>query len=82
MLLTPFAYPKLFLNSSIATHDPRINFEGYSLLHEVHPVDTKGRSACIYYKEFIPLIKENGLTLQSECIGIETMFYLHLLIPS
>lgn len=27
-----------FLNSSIATHDPRINFERYSLLNQVHLV--------------------------------------------
>ena len=46
------------------------------------PGDTNRRSVCIYYKEFVPLIKKNGATNQSECVGTETMFYLHLLVPS
>ena len=47
-----------FLDSSIPNDDHRINIAGYSLLRADHPSNTKKGSVCIYYKDFLPVIKK------------------------
>ena len=50
-----------FLDSSISNDDNRINIAGYSLLRADHRSNTKKGGVCIYYKNFLPLIKTDDI---------------------
>ena len=60
-----------FLDSSIPNDDHRINIAGYSLLRADHPSNTKKGGFCIYYKDFLPLIKKDDITDLKECLVME-----------
>ena len=40
----------------------RINIAGYSLLRADHPSNMKKRGICIYYTDFLPLVKKDDIT--------------------
>ena len=50
-----------FLNSSIQSHDNRINIGGSNLIRSDHSSDSKKGGLCIYYKEYIPLVKGDDI---------------------
>ena len=55
-----------FLNSSIDSSNTRILIDGYNLIRSDHRSDFKRLGVCIYYKEHIPLIKQDEIRSQSE----------------
>ena len=60
-----------FLDSSIPNDDNRINIAGYSLLRADHPSNTKKGGVCVYYKDFLPLIRKYDITDLKECLVTE-----------
>ena len=62
-----------FLDSSIPNDDHRINIAGYSLLRADHPSSKKKGGVCIYYKDFLPLIKKDDITDSKERLVTETI---------
>ena len=50
-----------FLNSSIQTNEDRISIDGYNLIRADHRSNSKRAGVCIYYKEHIPLIKQDNI---------------------
>ena len=60
-----------FLNSSIPNDENRINIAGYSLLRADHPSNTKKGGVCVYYKDFLLLIRKYDITDLKECLVME-----------
>ena len=60
-----------FLDSSIDISDTRININGYSLLRADHPSNTKRGGVCMYYKNYLPVIRRTDLSDLQECIVAE-----------
>ena len=60
-----------FLDSSIPNDENRINIAGYSLLRADHPSNTKKGGVCVYYKDFLPLIRKYDITDLKECLVME-----------
>ena len=60
-----------FLNSSIPNDENRINIAGYSLLRADHPSNTKKGGVCVYYKDFLLLIRKYDVTDLKECLVME-----------
>ena len=52
---------EVFLNSFICGSDTRISTDGWNLIRSDHPSNSKRGSVCIYYKEYIPLIKREDI---------------------
>ena len=52
-----------FLNSSIDSSDTRILIDGYNLTISDNPSDSKTGHVCIYYKEHIPLTKQDNICI-------------------
>ena len=50
-----------FVDSTTPNGDENIQFNGYSLLRTDHPNSIKCVGVCIYFKEFLPLIRRNDL---------------------
>ena len=48
-----------FLDSIISNYDSRTKIAGYSLLRADYLNNTKKEGSCIYYKNFLPLIKKD-----------------------
>ena len=65
---------EIFLDSSIPNDDNRLSIAGYSLLRAGHPSNRKKGGACIYYKDFLPLIKKDNFTDLKECLVMEITF--------
>ena len=63
-----------FLNSSIQSDDNRIKIDGYNLIRSNHPSDSKKGGVCIYYKEHIPLIKQDDICTLNNCLFTEIQF--------
>ena len=59
------------LNSSIDSSDTKISIGGYNLIRSDHPSDSKSGGVCIYYKEYIPLIKRDDICTLDNCIVTE-----------
>ena len=57
-----------FLDSSIEASDPNINISGYNSLRSDHPSNTKRGGVCIFYKDYLPVIRRDDLCALSECI--------------
>ena len=55
-----------FLNSSIQTNDGRISIDGYNLIWADHLSVSKRGGVSIYYKEHIPMIKQDEICSKSE----------------
>ena len=60
-----------FLDSSIPNDENRINIAGYSLLRADHPSNTKKGGVCLYYKDFLLLIRKYDITDLKECLVME-----------
>ena len=60
-----------FLNSSIDSSNTRISIDGYNLIRSDHPSDLKRGGVCIYYKELIPLIKQDDICTLGNCLVTE-----------
>ena len=50
-----------FLRFKHTFSDTRININGYSLLRPDHPNNTKYGGLCLYYKNYLPVIKRTNL---------------------
>ena len=51
--------------------DTRISIFVYLLLRTDHPGNTKRGGACMYYKNYLPVIRRTGLSDLQECINAE-----------
>ena len=60
-----------FLDSTVSQHDEDIMINGYSLLRVDHPSNSKRGGVCLYFKEHLPLIRRNGLSILQECLVTE-----------
>ena len=60
-----------FLDSTIPRNDENININGYSLLRVDHPNDIKRGGVCIYFKEYLSLIRRSNLSNMKECLVTE-----------
>ena len=58
-----------FLSSTIDFNDGNININGYSILRADHPSNNKRRGGCIYFKQSLPLIRRDVLSMMQEVIG-------------
>ena len=56
-----------FLNSSIQFIDDRISVDGHNLIGADHSSDLKRGGVCIYYKEYILLIKQDNICTLHNC---------------
>ena len=57
-----------FLDSTVSQHDENIMINGYSLLRADHPSNSKRGGVCLYFKEHLPLIRRNDLSILQECL--------------
>ena len=60
-----------FLDSSTDISDTRINIIGYSLLRADHPSNTEHGGVCMYYENYLPVIRRIDLSGFQECIVAE-----------
>ena len=60
-----------FLNSSLDSEDDRLKLEGYNLIRSEHPSDSKKGGVCVYYKEYIPLVRRDDLCALSNSLVTE-----------
>ena len=59
-----------FLNSSIQNDDDIIKIDGYNLITD-QPSDSKKGGFCIYYKQYISLIKRDDICTLDNCLVTE-----------
>ena len=52
--------PETFLDSFIEVSDPTINISGYNSLRSNHPSNTKGGGMCMFYKDYLRVIRCDG----------------------
>ena len=62
-----------FLDSSIETNNPKLNISGYNLLRSDHPSDIKRGGVCMFYKDYLPVIRRDDLCALTECIVVESI---------
>ena len=62
---------KTVLDSSIETNNPKLNIPGYTLLRSDHPSKIKRGGVCIFYKDYLPVIRRDDLRTLTECIVVE-----------
>ena len=60
-----------FLKFKHRHSDTRINIKGYSLLRADHPSNTKRSGVCMYYKNYLLVIRRTDLSDFQECIVAE-----------
>ena len=60
-----------FLDSAIALIDERLYIKVYSMIRVDHPSNTKRGGVCVYYKEYLPLIRKVYICKLNECIVTE-----------
>ena len=60
-----------FLDSSIETNNPKLNIPGYNLLRSNHPSNIKRGGVCMFYKDYLPVIRRDDLCALTECIVVE-----------
>ena len=60
-----------FLDSSIETSDPNINILGYHSLRSDHPSNTKRGGVCMFYKDYLLVIRHDDLCALPECVVTE-----------
>ena len=60
-----------FLDSSIETNNPKSNIPGYNLLRSDHPSKIKRGGVCMFYKDYLPVIRRDDLCALTECIVVE-----------
>ena len=55
----------------IPLNDERLYIKGYSMIRADHPSNTKREGVCIYYKEYLPLIRKVDICKLNECFPTE-----------
>ena len=60
-----------FLDSTVSQDDENIMINGYSLLGAEKPSNSKRGGVCLYFKEHLPLIRRNDLSILQECLVTE-----------
>ena len=60
-----------FLNTSIQSDDSKIKIDGYNLIRSDHSNDWRKDEVCIYYKQYIPLIKHDDIFALNNCLVTE-----------
>ena len=71
-----------FLDSSIEGSDPNINISGYNSLRSDHAPDTERGVVCMFYKDYLLVIRRDDLCPLTECIVTKIKFgkkYIFLL---
>ena len=63
--------PESFLDSTIDINDGNINISGYAVLRADHPSNSKRGGVCIYFKQSLPLIRNNNLSTVQKTIVTE-----------
>ena len=63
--------PETFLDSTIPVNDESLYIKGYSMIRADHPSNAKREGVCIYYKEYLPLIRKVDICKLNECIVTE-----------
>ena len=58
------------MDSSILSHDPNLEVQGYDLIRADHPSNVKRGGVCIYYKNHLSL-KLTNINFLHECLTIE-----------
>ena len=53
----------MFLDSTVSHQDENIMINGYSLLREDYPSNSKHGGVCLYFKEHLLLIRGNDLSV-------------------
>ena len=61
----------MFLDSTVSQHDENIMINGYSLLRADYPSNSKRGGICLYFKEYLPLVRRNDLSILQECLVTE-----------
>ena len=57
-----------FLDSAIESDDTRLNIEGYNLIRADHPGNKKRRGVCMYYKDYLLIIRRDDLCILQESL--------------
>ena len=60
-----------FLDSTVSQHNENIMINGYSISRADHPSNSKRGGVCLYFKEHLPLIRRNDLSVLQECLVTE-----------
>ena len=63
--------PETFLGSTLDLNKENINIDDYSILRADHPSNNKHGGVCIYFKQFLPLIRGDDLSTMQVVIVIE-----------
>ena len=63
--------PESFLDSKIDINDGNINTSGYAVLRADHPSSSKRGGVCIYFKQSLPLIRNDNLSTVQKTIVTE-----------
>ena len=69
--LISYFYPQTFLDSSIETNNHKLNIPGYILLRSGHPSNIKKGGVCMFYKDYLPVIRRDHLWALTESIAVE-----------
>ena len=48
-----------------------LNIPGYNLLRSDHPSNIKRRGVCMFYKDYLPVVRRDDLCALTECIVVE-----------
>ena len=81
---TDIIFPsEAFSETSIEASDPNNNISGYNSLRSDHPPNTKRGDVCMFYKDYLPVIRGDDLCALSELLmrstwGKNLYFYLQL----
>ena len=57
-----------FLDSDYSIDDQRLSIKGYVMIRSDHPSNTKTGGVCIYYKEHLPFVRRNDISIIDECL--------------
>ena len=52
---------EIFLDSTISLNDERPYIKGYLIIRTDHPSNTKREEVCMYYKEYLALIRKGDI---------------------
>ena len=63
--------PESLLDSTIDINDGNINISGYAVLRADHPSNSKRGGVCIYFKQSLPLIRNDNLSTVQKTIVTE-----------
>ena len=64
-------FSETFLDCTVSQHDENIMINWYLLLRADHTSNGKRGGVCLYFKEHLPLIRRNDLSILRECLVTE-----------